>query len=176
VSGSGSDKSAPAWSPRVFTSRIEPGWIDYNGHLRDAYYTLIASASIDALMDDLGIDEAYRRDEHCTLYTLEMHVRFLREIKGDATLALDRYLLEFDAKRLRLLIAMRAAQDAEVAAVVDVMLMHVHQGESVSSRPFPTIVQQRLASWQLQTAPSELLALGSRQLTLQPRSHSNVPP
>ncbi len=26
----------------LYRTRIEPAWIDYNGHLRDAYYGLIA--------------------------------------------------------------------------------------------------------------------------------------
>jgi len=29
----------------VFRARFEPDWIDYNGHLRDAYYGLVASST-----------------------------------------------------------------------------------------------------------------------------------
>jgi len=49
-------------------------WIDYNGHLRDAYYVLIVSQATDALMDRIGLDEAYRRRTQCTLYTVELHI------------------------------------------------------------------------------------------------------
>jgi acyl-CoA thioester hydrolase len=164
VSDSGSAR--PAWAPRVFASRVDPDWIDYNGHLRDGYYALVASTSIDALMDDLGIDAAYRRDQHCTLYTLEMHVRFLREIKGATTLMLDRFPAGGDAKRLRLLIGMRAADSDQLAAVFDVMLMHVHQGQTVRATPFPAAVQERLAAWRATQVPQDLLALGSRSLAL----------
>jgi acyl-CoA thioesterase FadM len=147
-------------------SDIEPAWIDYNGHLRDGYYALIASASIDALMDDLGMDERYRQQTQHTLYTLEMHLRFLREIKGSARLVLERYPVEFDAKRLRLLIVMRTAGSDETAAVIDTMLMHVHQGSTVRSEPFPEITRTRLAAWRAPAVNPELLALGSRPLTL----------
>lgn len=166
MSASGSARAARAWPPGPHECGIDPAWIDYNGHLRDGYYALIASASIDTLMDDLGIDEAYRRDERCTLYTLEMHVRFLREIKGGARLRVDRYPAEFDAKRLRLLIALRPADTGDIAAVVDVMLMHVHQGEAVRGEPFPPAIHQRLVAWQSLGMPEELRALGSRPLTL----------
>jgi acyl-CoA thioester hydrolase len=168
VSGSDSANTATAWAPREFVSQIEPDWIDYNGHLRDGYYALIASASIDALMDDLGIDADYRREQQCTLYTLEMHLRFLREVKQSATLVLDRYPAASDAKRLRLLIGMRAADSRELAAVFDVMLMHVHQGATVRSAPFPASVLARLAAWRNTPLPAELLALGSRALSLGP--------
>jgi acyl-CoA thioester hydrolase len=145
---------------------VDPAWIDYNGHLRDGYYVLIASASIDALMDDLGIDESYRRDTRCTLYTLEVHVRFLREIKGDACLCIDRYPAGFDAKRLRLLLALRSAGADEIAAVVDVMLMHVQQGADVRGAPFPAAIHGRLAAWHALGVPDGILSLGSRPLAL----------
>jgi acyl-CoA thioester hydrolase len=167
VSDSGSGRRASAWPPGPHECGIDPAWIDYNGHLRDGYYVVIASASIDALMDDLGIDESYRRDAHCTLYTLEMHVRFLREVKGNARLQVDWYPAEFDAKRLHLLLAMRPAGAGELAAVVDVMLMHVHQGATVRGAPFPPAIQQRLAAWHALGVPDELRDLGSRPLTLQ---------
>ena len=145
---------------------VDPAWIDYNGHLRDGYYVLIASASIDALMDELGIDDSYRRDTRCTLYTLEIHVRFLREIKGEAGLCIDRYPAGFDAKRLRLLLAMRSAGADEIAAVVDVVLMHVHQGAEIRGAPFPPAIHGRLAAWHALGVPDGILSLGSRPLAL----------
>ena len=49
------------WRPSVYRCGIEPQWIDYNGHLRDAYYTLVFSQAIDALMDEIGLDAATAR-------------------------------------------------------------------------------------------------------------------
>ena len=69
---------------RVYTTGLAAEWIDYNGHLRDAYYGLIVSLACDALMDRLGLDAAYRGRTGNTLYTVEMHVHFLQEVKqGD---------------------------------------------------------------------------------------------
>src|SRR5205085_8244939 len=42
---------------RIYETAILPEWIDYNGHLRDAYYTLIVSLASDALMDRLRSEE-----------------------------------------------------------------------------------------------------------------------
>jgi acyl-CoA thioester hydrolase len=44
----------------VYHVKIEPEWIDFNGHVRDAYYGLAASYAVDGLMDHLGLDAAYR--------------------------------------------------------------------------------------------------------------------
>ncbi|MBM4219306.1 MAG: thioesterase [Gammaproteobacteria bacterium] len=166
VNPDSSGRHPPAWPPGPHECGVDPAWIDYNGHLRDGYFAVIASASIDALMDDLGIDESYRRATHCTLYTLELHLRFLREIKGGERLRIDWYPAEFDAKRLRLLLAMRPAGTGEIAAVVDVMLIHVRQDATVRSAPFPPAVQQRIADWHALGVPGEVLELGSRPLTL----------
>ena len=38
----------------TYTTKILPDWVDYNGHLRDAFYLLIFSYATDALMDTLG--------------------------------------------------------------------------------------------------------------------------
>ena len=48
------------WELPVYCATIESGWIDYNGHLRDAYYGLVASYAVDDVMDYLGLDAAYR--------------------------------------------------------------------------------------------------------------------
>jgi acyl-CoA thioester hydrolase len=39
----------------IYETPILPQWIDYNGHLRDAYYGLIVSEATDALMDRVGL-------------------------------------------------------------------------------------------------------------------------
>src|SRR5882724_5533268 len=74
--------AAPATELPVYRATIEPDWIDYNGHLRDAYYGLVASYAVDGVMDILGLDAAYRARTHCTLYTLEVHLHYLHEVKS----------------------------------------------------------------------------------------------
>jgi len=53
----------------VYATAVLPEWIDYNGHLRDAYYALIVSLATDALMDRIGLD----RDHAEPLGYLDMH-------------------------------------------------------------------------------------------------------
>ena len=50
----------PAKPLTSYQTTIAPEWVDYNGHLRDAFYLLIFSHATDALMDMLGLDEAGR--------------------------------------------------------------------------------------------------------------------
>jgi len=85
-----------------YRATIEPGWIDYNGHLRDAYYGLIVSYAIDDVMDALGLDAAYRAGTRCTLYTLEMHLHYLHEVKSSDDLVVETSVLDADQKRMHL--------------------------------------------------------------------------
>ena len=38
-------------APKIYSTAVDPAWIDYNGHLRDGYYGVIMSLACDALMD-----------------------------------------------------------------------------------------------------------------------------
>ena len=153
----------------IFSTGIEPAWIDYNGHLRDAYYGLIVSYAIDALMDRIGLDEAYRTRTGCTLYTLEMHIHYLREVNSTATVATDVRILGADRKRIHAAFDLRCDPATESAATAEVMLMQVRQTEGVASEPFaPAIV---VAIEELQRACAELPAPshGSRRMQLPQR-------
>ncbi|NQD80797.1 thioesterase, partial [Pseudomonas sp. CrR14] len=46
--------------PTTYRTLVQADWVDYNGHLRDAYYLLICSFATDGLMDLIGLDEAGR--------------------------------------------------------------------------------------------------------------------
>ena len=98
---------------------MQPEWIDYNGHLRDAYYGLIFSYAIDELMDTVGIDEAYRQRTRNTLYSMEMHIYFLREIKRDDDIVVKMSVIGADKKRIHLSAALHCARLPEAAATTD---------------------------------------------------------
>ena len=142
-----------------------PEWIDYNGHVRDAYYGLIASSACDALMDRIGVDAAYRKRTHCTLYTLEMHVHYLSEVKQGDSVAVAVTILGSDAKRLHTGFTLRRAGDGTVAATVEFMLLHVRQGATAGSAPFPPEVAAAIAALAA-AAPAASFGPGSRALSL----------
>jgi len=149
----------------IYETAIAPEWIDYNGHLRDAYYGLIVSFACDALMDRLGLDAAYRARSHCTLYTLEMHLHYLKEVKGGDRVSVAVTILGADHKRLHAGFDLRPAGAATAAATAEMMLLHVHQGEKVTTTPFPAPVQDAITAL---AAASPAAAFGpvSRALSL----------
>ena len=153
----------------IYTTAIRPEWIDYNGHLRDAYYGLIASEATDALMDRLGLDAAYRARTGCTLYTVEMHVHFLQEVKQDDTVAVAVRVLGFDHKRIHAVFEIARSGAAQAAASVELMLLHVRQErERAASAPFPNEVAASLAELRAASAALPSAAAGSRRMELPP--------
>lgn len=154
---------------RIHETPIRAEWIDYNGHLRDAFYALIFSEAIDSLMDRVGLDAAYRERTGGTLYTLEMHLHYLREVKRSDSAEVGLRILGLDAKRLHVALELTRAGDPEVAAAAEVMLLHVRQHEGkVSTAPFPPEVAAALEELRSATASLAAGAPGSRRIELRP--------
>jgi acyl-CoA thioester hydrolase len=130
---------------RLYRTEVAPEWIDYNGHLRDAYYSLIVSLATDALMDRVGLDEAYRARTRCTLYTLEMHMHFLREVKKTDVVDVSVRILGTDRKRIHAALDMRCGRYPDPVATAEIMLLHVHQGDEPKAQAFPPEVIEALA-------------------------------
>jgi acyl-CoA thioester hydrolase len=129
----------------VYRTSVAPEWIDYNGHLRDAYYSVIVSSACDAFMDRVGLDEAYRKRTGCTLYTLEMHIHFLREVKQTDIIDVSVRVLGTDHKRIHAAFDMTCERFPELAATAEFMLLHVHQGHEPKAEAFPPEVMEALA-------------------------------
>jgi acyl-CoA thioester hydrolase len=153
----------------VYRAVIEPDWIDYNGHVRDAYYGLAASYAIDAAMDHLGLDAGYRTSTKCTLYTLEMHLHYLHEIKASDDLCITTYILDFDRKRIHAGCTFDLPRLSDAAATADMMLLHVRQGEKPAAASFPDPLVTALGTLKLSDAAREAFGPRSRRIELKPR-------
>jgi acyl-CoA thioester hydrolase len=153
----------------VYRATLQADWIDYNGHLRDAYYGLIASYAVDAVMDDLGLDAAYRERNHCTLYTLEIHLHYLHEVKFSDQLEIVSSILDFDAKRIQVGCRYTCARLDKPVATAEMMLLHVHQGDKPASAPLPSGTMATLSGLKTSAAAREAFAPGSRKIELKRR-------
>jgi acyl-CoA thioester hydrolase len=128
-------------TPLRHREAVRDEWIDYNGHLSEAYYVLIFGHATDAVMAHLGLGEAYRQDSGCSLYTVEAHVRYLREVAPAATVDVATQIVGVDAKRVRLCHEM--VVDGAVVATEEVLAVHVDQRRGRAS-PFPGEVRERI--------------------------------
>jgi acyl-CoA thioester hydrolase len=104
---------------------VQPGWVDYNNHLNDGYYTVIFSDATTALMAHIGLGPEARAATQHTLFTLEMHTNYLLEVKGGVEVRIETQLLGHDAKRLHIFHTMHRGAEAEIVATNEQMLMSI---------------------------------------------------
>jgi acyl-CoA thioester hydrolase len=153
----------------IYQTAILPEWIDYNGHLRDAYYALILSLASDALMERLGMDAAYRAASGNTLYTVEMHIHYLREVHQRDIVLVGMRLLAADHKRIHAGFEISCEGKQGIAATAEFMLLHVQQAATVSVIPFEPAIAAAIATLLPAADDTPWPGPGSRRMQLRPR-------
>jgi len=113
--------------PALITYRtpVQEDWVDYNGHLRDAFYLLIFSYATDALMERIGLDADSRGQSGQSLFTLEAHINYLHEVKLGTEVWVQTQIVGFDLKRLQVYHSLHRAGFDEALAASEQMLLHV---------------------------------------------------
>lgn len=128
----------------IFETTVPAAWIDFNGHMRDAYYLLCVASANDALMAELGLGPAYLARTGATLYNLECHTRFLREAHEGDPVGVEMRLLDADSRRLHLYNEIRG-RDGALLALNEELLIHVSRaGPRPAAAPFPPDVAARI--------------------------------
>ena len=59
---------------------VLPEWIDYNGHMNVAYYTMVFDEALDDFLDEIGIGESYVKTNHNGPYALQANYHYLSEL------------------------------------------------------------------------------------------------
>jgi acyl-CoA thioester hydrolase len=119
--------------------RIEPQWIDYNGHLNVAYYNVLFDRAVDEVYELIGLGPAYLKQHGHSTMVAETHVRYLRELREGDAVRVSVQLLDYDAKRIQLFEQLLHATENWVSATCESMTLHV---DMVAKKvaPFPDSV------------------------------------
>jgi acyl-CoA thioester hydrolase len=126
---------------------VKPEWVDYNNHLNDGFYLVIFSlGGVDEFMNLIGMSDAERRATKTTIYTLEAHINYLREVKLDEEVEVRAQLIGFDQKRFQLFLTMHTARlGNEMAVTSEFMLVNIDSAGEPKSAPFRPEVAAKLA-------------------------------
>ena len=137
----GWDASRPIAVPLALHDCVVPAaWADYNEHMTESAFLLAFGNGSDAFFRFVGIDEAYRAAGF-SLFTVETHLRNLREASVGDRLELTLLVIGVDAKRLHIAHEMRST--GEVIATAEQMLLHVDTATGRTA-PFPGYLRERL--------------------------------
>ncbi|MGW6054684.1 thioesterase family protein [Streptomyces sp. NPDC055189] len=132
---------------------VRPEWIDYNGHMSEAFYVLVFGYATDAMMIETGLHAGYRESTGCSLYTVEAHIRYLDDVAEGAHLAVRTRILGADAKKARFTHELYVVEepDADIApeatpvSTTELLAIHVDQNTGRSA-PFPDTIREHLTS------------------------------
>lgn len=119
---------------------VRPEWIDYNGHLSEAYYVLVFGHASDAAMAALGMTPEYLVETATSLYTLEAHVRYLDQVPPGAHLAVRTSVIGVTGKLLWLWHEMWFEE--RMRATEEALMVHVDTAAGRAS-PFPDDLRAR---------------------------------
>ena len=136
--------------PAPFVSsvmRVEPQWIDYNGHLNMAYYNVLFDRAVDEVYELLGIGPSYLKQSGHSTMTAEVHVRYLREIHAEAPVRVHFQLLGYDEKRMHYFEELVHAEEGFLSATSENMTLHIDMAAK-KVVPWPAEVMARFARMQ----------------------------
>jgi len=124
--------------------RVDPGGIDYNGHLNMAYYNVLFDRAVDEAFALVGLGHDYMKRHGCSFFTAEVHVRYLRELNAGDPVRVTVQLIDCDQKRLHFFEQLFHATESWVSATSEDIALHVDL-TSKKTAPFPADVSARLA-------------------------------
>ncbi len=100
----------------LWTGKVEAEWVDYNGHMNVAYYHMAFDRSTDRFLESLGLGEDYLSRESGSMFALEDHLTYQRELRLGDPIHVTLQLLDFDEKRTHYFLRMYHAEDRYLAA------------------------------------------------------------
>jgi acyl-CoA thioester hydrolase len=150
-------------------TRVEPAWIDYNGHLNMAYYNVLFDRAVDEVLELLGCGEDYVKSRRQSWFTAEVHVRYLRELRADEPVRVTFQLLDYDAKRMHFFEQLFHAADGWVSATSENMALHVDMGAGKTAA-FPSDIADGLGRMKAAHAKLPVPEAAGRRIAMSRRS------
>ncbi|MGX8014173.1 thioesterase family protein (plasmid) [Mesorhizobium sp. ORM8.1] len=131
--------------PTVLSVPVKQEWIDHNGHMGSFAYATVFNQALEALLESIGIDEDYLNNTDRTIYTIETHTSYLKELRIGDTVKVSAQLLSYDSKRMHLLLVLNNDKN-ETCSYYEVRLLHVrlYAGERPIADALPEVSLQAL--------------------------------
>ena len=101
-------------------------WIDYNGHMNVAYYTLAFDKALDFFFEDvLNIGPSFVEKNKEGPFALKASYNYFSELLESESFFVDLSILDFDSKRVHVFGEMRKDKSLELSAVFETVLMNM---------------------------------------------------
>lgn len=111
-------------------------WIDYNGHMNVAYYTMAFDNALDEVYEALGIGKNLVQSHRMGPMALQTQLHYLGELVEGQRFACDFRLLDADARRTHCFLEMIDLAHDTVAATYETLSLNVDL-EARRGAPYP---------------------------------------
>ncbi|MDE3174797.1 MAG: carnitine 3-dehydrogenase [Pseudomonadota bacterium] len=124
-------------------AKVNAAWIDYNGHMTEFRYLQVLGDASDGFLRLIGVD-AETAAAGSSYYTVETHIRHLKETKLGEPLRVETTVIRGEGKKLHLFHRIIGEATGALHATGEHLLLHVSGGQS--SLP-PAHVAETLARY-----------------------------
>ncbi len=128
---------------RTSIQTVPAEWIDYNGHMNVAYYTLAFDRSLDEVFDTLGLGEQLVRSAGMGPMALQSQIHYLDELLEGQRFACEFQLLDADHKRMHFFVTMLHLEKGTEAATYESISINVDL-TARRSAPYPEEARAKL--------------------------------
>ena len=116
--------ATPAPFPSL-SGRVLPGWIDSNDHMNVSRYDGVFDAAESAFYAHCGIDRAFQAKRR-GLFRLEKHIRYERELRLGAAIAVTTRIIWTDLKRIQIFHELWNTDETYRTATMECMAIHMN--------------------------------------------------
>ena len=113
----------------IYSTTVQPDWLDMNDHMNEGYYGLAFGFAIDTMFIDWGL-EGYLKENGCTFYSAETHLVYLQELMKGDPIHFTAQIVGIDAKKIQIFYRMIHSEKGYVAATAETMHLHYDQAAS----------------------------------------------
>ena len=132
--------------------------------MQDAYYGLAFSYAVDHFQDAVGFDENYRSQTGCTIYVVEDHKFYLKEVKIGSELFIKTTLLDADKKKF--ILKSHMLVNGNKVATSEMLQAHVKTVPTPKITEMPQVIYERFNDLLKQTDYNKI-KFSSRKISLQ---------
>ena len=131
----------------VYRNQVQPDWIDYNGHLNDAYYVVAFSQGLDGFMEAIGLDAEFREQHQVSMFTLQCMTHYFKEIDEGEAFIITCQLINHDHNKVHLYLQMWHSDTGEEHAAFEALMLHMDMRQRRSATWLPETEEKVIAQF-----------------------------
>lgn len=124
-------------------ARVEPSWIDYNGHMNMAFHHVLFDRAVEEAFAAVGLGQDYVETRGASYFTAELHTRYLRELTVNTAVRTTMQLLDADDRRVHAYFEIHHLAEGWTAATCEMLFVHVDLATRKAA-PFPDDIRANL--------------------------------